>query len=128
MRIIGNIKTFQNKRTVTAGHIRAITDFNEVFYHKLDAVHTHLQITRGPGAAGGAGAGAGAVSGGRERRKAHISDLGIAGANGRQVRRTKGVESSTMLWVRLRSRCSGQSCRSFSAFAAQTITTACQFP
>lgn len=86
VRIIGNIKTFQNKRTVTAGHIRAITDFNEVFYHKLDAVHTHLQITRGPGAAGGAGAGAGAVSGeGRGARRTYLtwaSLMRMAGKSG----------------------------------------------
>lgn len=49
VRIIGLVKTFQNRRTVNAGHIRAITDYNEIFYHKLDAIYTHLQVTRPTG-------------------------------------------------------------------------------
>lgn len=52
VRIIGLIKTFQNRRTVNAGHIRAITDYNEIFYHRLDAIYTHLQVTRPAGVSG----------------------------------------------------------------------------
>ncbi|UZJ55517.1 hypothetical protein CBS101457_004837 [Exobasidium rhododendri] len=68
VRIIGHIKTFQNRRTIASGHIRAITDFNEIFYHKLDVVHTHLQITKGPG---GAGAGNGVKKDDMEGVQAH---------------------------------------------------------
>lgn len=47
MRILGQLKSFQNRRSVSAGHIRPVVDFNEVMYHRLDAVHHHLQRTKG---------------------------------------------------------------------------------
>lgn len=54
VRVIGAIKSFQSRRYIGTGHLRLVTDANEIFYHKLDAIHTHLLITKD--AAGGAGA------------------------------------------------------------------------
>ena len=51
MRVVGNIRApsgSDNKRTINAYHLRKITDFNEVTYHFLDAIHTHLYNTQGP--------------------------------------------------------------------------------
>jgi hypothetical protein len=47
VRVIGSIKNFQGRRSVNSGHIRAVTDFNEIFFHKLDAIHNHLYSTKG---------------------------------------------------------------------------------
>jgi replication factor A2 len=58
VRIIGALKPFNNKRHVGAHQIHAITDFNEVQYHLLEAAAIHLHFTRGPPeqfAAGGGG-------------------------------------------------------------------------
>lgn len=49
VRILGIIKSFNNRKSVSAAHIRLVEDFNEVFFHKVDAVHAHLQLTRGVG-------------------------------------------------------------------------------
>ncbi|KAN0064808.1 Replication factor A protein 2 [Thecaphora frezii] len=60
VRVLGTIKSFQNRRSVSAGHMRLIEDFNEVMFHKLDAVYAHLYLTRGAGGgviSGAAGAG-----------------------------------------------------------------------
>lgn len=55
VRIMGTIKSFNNKKHVTAQVIRQVTDFNEIPYHFLEAVATHLHFTRGPKNEGGAG-------------------------------------------------------------------------
>lgn len=47
VRVIGSVKNFNGRRTVNSGHIRLVSDFNEIFYHKLEAMHTHCLITRG---------------------------------------------------------------------------------
>lgn len=48
VRVIGTLKPIGNKRHVGAHQIRAITDFNEVQYHFLEAAAIHLHLTRGP--------------------------------------------------------------------------------
>ncbi|KAK6332386.1 replication factor A protein 2 [Orbilia brochopaga] len=66
-RIVGNIRQFNNKRTIaTTQTIRPVTDFNEIQCHLLEATAVHLYFTRGPpeiqqkgGAAGGYQQGAG---------------------------------------------------------------------
>ncbi|KAL3427252.1 putative replication factor-a protein [Phlyctema vagabunda] len=44
----GRLKAFNNKRHVGAHVIRAITDYNEVSMHLLEATAVHLYFTRGP--------------------------------------------------------------------------------
>lgn len=48
IRVLGNLKTFNDKKHVMAGRIQLITDHNEVFYHFLEALHSHLYFTQGP--------------------------------------------------------------------------------
>ncbi len=46
VKAIGNIKTFNNQKTITAFSVRPVTDFNEVTYHLSDAMMSHLAATR----------------------------------------------------------------------------------
>lgn len=48
VRVIGQLKAFNNKRHIGAHHIRSITDLNEVQYHLLETTAIHLYFTRGP--------------------------------------------------------------------------------
>ncbi|KAG9234613.1 hypothetical protein BJ875DRAFT_461085 [Amylocarpus encephaloides] len=48
IRVFGRLKTFNDKRSVTAHMLRPVPDFNEVSYHLLEATVTHLYFTRGP--------------------------------------------------------------------------------
>ncbi|PWN42174.1 replication protein A, subunit RPA32 [Ceraceosorus guamensis] len=77
VRVLGTIKTFQNKRSISAGHIRPITNFNEVLFHKLEAIYVHLQSVRSTGAGGAmksSGAGNAEGSGVNEDKYTHIGD------------------------------------------------------
>jgi replication factor A2 len=48
IRVIGNIKSFHNKKSVTAARIHLVTDMSEIFYHQLEALSVHLYFTKGP--------------------------------------------------------------------------------
>ncbi|KTW27331.1 hypothetical protein T552_04153 [Pneumocystis carinii B80] len=48
VRVIGQLKAFNNKRHIYAHHIRPIMDLNEVQYHILETTAIHLYFTRGP--------------------------------------------------------------------------------
>jgi replication factor A2 len=48
VRILGQLKSFGNKRHIGAHSIRQVTDYNEVQYHLLEATLIHLQFSRGP--------------------------------------------------------------------------------
>ena len=48
VRVIGNIKSFHNKRSVTAAHIHVVTDMAEIFYHQLETLSVHLYFIKGP--------------------------------------------------------------------------------
>jgi len=58
VRVIGNLKSFNNKRSVNATIMKKVTDFNEIQYHLLEATYVHLYHTRGPPPTDGQGAGA----------------------------------------------------------------------
>lgn len=62
-RVWGRLKAFGNKRHVGAHVIRAISDYNEVNYHLLEATAVHLFFTRGPPGAGANGHAAGGMNG-----------------------------------------------------------------
>ncbi|KAJ2851311.1 Replication factor A protein 2 [Coemansia brasiliensis] len=47
VRIYGELKFFNNSRTVSAHKIRPITDHNEITYHGLEVTYVHLCKTRG---------------------------------------------------------------------------------
>jgi len=47
VRIIGILKSYNDRRHITCVHIRPITDFHEVLYHFAEATALHLHFTRG---------------------------------------------------------------------------------
>lgn len=55
VRVTGNIRTFNETRAVAAFSIEPITQFDEVTFHFLDVVATHLRNTRGRGGMIGGG-------------------------------------------------------------------------
>ncbi|GAA5996349.1 Rfa2p [Rhodotorula paludigena] len=57
VRIIGQIKTFSNKRHLNVNRIRRVEDQNEVLFHAVEAIYVHKYYSEGPpGGAGGVGA------------------------------------------------------------------------
>ncbi|KAI8475211.1 MAG: hypothetical protein J3K34DRAFT_517464 [Monoraphidium minutum] len=56
VRVYGNVRSFNNVRSVQAFAIRAIHDFNELTYHLLQTVFQHLHIVKGGGTGTGGGA------------------------------------------------------------------------
>ena len=69
VKVVGQVRSFGGKSTITAYNVKAVTDHNEVTTHFLDAVYVHLFNTRGPiagskVAAGGLDAGAAGAGGG----------------------------------------------------------------
>lgn len=51
VRVFGNLRTFTSTRSVVAFQLQPVTDFNEITYHLLEIIHSHLLVTRGaPGA------------------------------------------------------------------------------
>ncbi|CAO1618264.1 unnamed protein product [Parajaminaea phylloscopi] len=55
VRILGTVRAFQQKRSISAGHIRPVDNYNEFLFHKMDVVWTHLQLVNGSSSKGGAG-------------------------------------------------------------------------
>ncbi|KAG2454687.1 hypothetical protein HYH02_000525 [Chlamydomonas schloesseri] len=47
VRVYGNLKTFEGKRSITAFAVKPVTDHNEVTYHFLQCVMQHLHLTKG---------------------------------------------------------------------------------
>jgi len=47
VRVFGNLRSFQHKRSVVGFKVIPITDFNELTYHFLEVIHVHLYHTRG---------------------------------------------------------------------------------
>lgn len=52
VRVHGDLKSFNNRRSVNATSLKKVTDHNEVQYHLLETVYVHLYHTRGPPQAG----------------------------------------------------------------------------
>lgn len=48
VRIIGALKTFSNKRHVSANRVRPIEDFNEILFHPIECIYVHKYYTEGP--------------------------------------------------------------------------------
>lgn len=49
VRVLGEIKSFNNKRNITAATVNKLEDHNEYLYHQLDVIYTHLQLTKAEG-------------------------------------------------------------------------------
>ena len=48
VRVVGQLRKFNQSRCLVAFHIRPLTDFNEYTFHFVEAIHTHLNHTKGP--------------------------------------------------------------------------------
>lgn len=48
VRVIGQLRSFNNTKQIVAYSIMPLTDFNEYTFHFLEVVHTHLRHTKGP--------------------------------------------------------------------------------
>ena len=47
VRIFGHLKSFkENSRSLIAFGLSPVTDFNEITYHMLDVVHSHLALSK----------------------------------------------------------------------------------
>ena len=46
VRVIGELRAFQDQKSVTGNHIKPLDDFNEITYHLLEVIHLHLLHTR----------------------------------------------------------------------------------
>ena len=47
VRVIGQMRAFNQVRSIVAFHIQPLTDFNEYTFHFIEVVHTHLRNTKG---------------------------------------------------------------------------------
>lgn len=47
VRILGTVRAFQNKRSISAGHIRPVENYDEFLFHKMEVVWAHLQLSKG---------------------------------------------------------------------------------
>lgn len=56
VRLHGNLRSFDNQRSIVAYHMRPVADFNEITYHNLQCVFQHLHLTKGAAAAATAAA------------------------------------------------------------------------
>ncbi|KAJ2394086.1 Replication factor A protein 2 [Coemansia sp. RSA 2559] len=64
VRVYGDFKFFNSKRSISAHKIRPVEDHNEITYHGLQATYVHLAKTRGPPSKnGGSGSAMSAPSG-----------------------------------------------------------------
>ncbi|KAM7446311.1 DNA-directed RNA polymerase I subunit rpa2 [Porites harrisoni] len=49
VRIVGHLKSFkENSRSLIAFYLTPVTDFNEITYHMLDVIHSHLALSKLP--------------------------------------------------------------------------------
>lgn len=46
VRIVGNVKNFNNKQFIQVHSIRPVTDMNELTYHNLEVLYVHVSATR----------------------------------------------------------------------------------
>lgn len=71
VRVIGQMRAFNQVRSIVAFHIQPLTDFNEYTFHFIEVVHTHLRNTKGSAAEQGGAPAAGAGMAG--------ASMGVAG-------------------------------------------------
>jgi len=48
VRLIGNVRSFSDQRSLVGFKVRALGDMNELIYHYMDSLRVHLQNTRSP--------------------------------------------------------------------------------
>lgn len=48
VKVIGQLRTFSNKRQLSVFSINPVKDSNEIVHHFLSVITTHIQVTKGP--------------------------------------------------------------------------------
>lgn len=48
VRVTGHLRSFHNKKSMVAFHIRAVESADEIAHHNLEAIFVHLYLTKGP--------------------------------------------------------------------------------
>ena len=47
VRVIGHLKSFrENSRSLIAYSLNPVMDFNEITYHMIDVIHSHLALSK----------------------------------------------------------------------------------
>ena len=47
VRVIGHLKSFrENSRSLIAYSLNPVVDFNEITYHMIDIIHSHLALSK----------------------------------------------------------------------------------
>ncbi|XP_018596820.1 replication protein A 32 kDa subunit [Scleropages formosus] len=57
VKVYGNLRSFQNHKTVVAFSVRPLEDMNEITSHMLEVIQTHMLLSKPQGMMGGAGGG-----------------------------------------------------------------------
>ena len=47
IRVVGHLKVFNKQKSITAFHVKPITDFNELSHHLSEVMYAHLIATKG---------------------------------------------------------------------------------
>lgn len=83
VRVVGNLRMLGAQVSVVGFQLLPVTDFNEITFHNLEVIHTHLQNTRGA-PAGGAAPGGAAPAGQQNHGNGNTmnSSAGVIGADG----------------------------------------------
>lgn len=50
--VFGNVRHFQNKRSINAFKVRRIADANEITTHLLEVIQAHLAVSKGASVSG----------------------------------------------------------------------------
>ena len=99
VRVVGQMRAFNQVRSIVAFHIQPLTDMNEYTFHFIEVVHTHLRNTKGKPddqaappvggmGMGGVGGGGGMPVGGMGGMAAGRAPPGMAAAAGPSVAAT----------------------------------------
>jgi replication factor A2 len=77
VRVVGNIRVINSgEMSVVGFQVMPITDFNEITFHNLEALSTHLRNTKGP-----AGGNAGGQQGGNMQQQQQMGNNNMNNAN-----------------------------------------------
>ena len=82
VRVFGRLNTFNGRLHVSAHSMRAIDDFNEVNYHLLEAVYSHLYFIKKSTGGADVGSGGGGHGGGGDGDEMFVDGGYGAGAGG----------------------------------------------
>ncbi|MEQ2299065.1 hypothetical protein AMECASPLE_011694 [Ameca splendens] len=93
VKVSGNLRSFQNHRSVVAFSVRPLADMNEITSHILEVVQAHMALSK-PQTMPGIGGGMGASSTSVVRQGLGITGGSYAGANENQLMVINGLSAN----------------------------------